>query len=86
MITDLYSINDKKIIPFLLISSEVKLMGTYVEGDSVYFNFTPKTKVIVLISCFYRKTAHPVQAKDLMDSVEAYRDIVRQAKTNVIDN
>lgn len=77
---NIYKTKDKQIAPFLLTQSEVSFLGTYEEGHTLYFQFSPEDKCTKLVNAFISKTAPLVQPKDLLDAIETYRDRVFEMK------
>ena len=77
---DIYESKDKQIVPFLLIQPSIKFLGTRIVGVIVYFKFSPLYKCQKLINEFTSRKAPLVQAKDLLDSVEAFRDRIFEMK------
>lgn len=75
-----YKTKDKQIVPFLLTQQEINLVGTEEERGILYFNFSPQDKCISLVNSFINKNAPFVQAKDLLEAVETFRDMVFQMK------
>lgn len=78
---EIYESKDKHISPFLLIQSEVDFLGTRVEGGIVYFQFSPSELCERLENSYLCGKAVKVQAKDLLDAVETYKNIVFQRKS-----
>lgn len=76
----IYECRDKNISPFLLIQKEITFLGTRVDNSIVYFQFSPKDKCEELVNQFSSRKAPLVQAKDLLDAVETYRDRVFEMK------
>lgn len=77
---DIFESRDKMLCPFLLIQPEVTFLGVKKEGSLVYFQFTPVDKCEDLANKFSSRKAPLVQAKDLLDAVETYRDRVFEMK------
>ncbi len=77
---DIYESKDKQVCPFLLIQPEIKYFGTRISNSVVYFQFSPEDKCRQLVNLFVSKNAPLVQAKDLLDAVETFRDIVFEMK------
>jgi len=80
MKTSIYESRDKQVCPFLLIQDEIKFLGTRNDGTTVYFQFSPFDKCTELINQFSSRKAPLVQAKDLLDAIETYRDRVFEMK------
>lgn len=77
---EIFESHDKQICPFLLIQKEITFLGTRVDNSIVYFQFSPKDKCEELVNQFSSRKAPLVQAKDLLDAVETYRDRVFEMK------
>lgn len=77
---DEFESKDKQITPFLLTQETVKFLGTRAVGAIVYFRFAPYNSCLQLVNDFITKKAPSVQPKDLLDAVEAYRDIIFEMK------
>lgn len=77
---DIYKSRDKQICPFLLTQTDVSFVGVVKEGPYVIFRFTPANKCEELVNRFLSRRAPLVQPKDLLDSVESYRDRVFEMK------
>ena len=75
-----YESKDKQIVPFLLIQPKIKFLGIKQEGFIVYFRFAPLKKCQQLVNDFMSRQAPLVQAKDLLDSVETFRDRIFEMK------
>lgn len=73
---DVFESKDKQVCPFLLIQSEISYLGTRISNSIVYFQFSPADKCRQLVNRFISKNAPLVQAKDLLDAVETFKDIV----------
>jgi hypothetical protein len=80
MNNEIYESRDKQICPFLLIQDEIKFLGTRVDNFIIYFRFSPFDKCIELVNQFSSRKAPLVQAKDLLDAIETYRDRVFEMK------
>lgn len=77
---DIYESRDKQIAPFLLIQKDITFLGTKLSNYSIYFQFSPFDKCQKLANQFTSRKAPLVQAKDLLDAVETYRDRVFEMK------
>ena len=77
---DYYESRDKQIIPFLLTQPEITFIGTRLEGSILYFQFLPRNICEQLANDFISRKAPLVQAKDLLDAVEAFRDRIFEMK------
>lgn len=75
-----YDSRDKQIIPFLLVQPDITLIGTRLEGSTLYFQFSPRDKCEQLVNNFISRKAPLVQPKDLLDAVEAFRDRIFEIK------
>ena len=75
-----YESKDKQIVPFLLIQPEIKFLGTRIFASIIYFQFSPATQCQQLVNQFMSRSAPLVQAKDLLDAVEAFRYRVFEMK------
>ena len=67
--------NDKTNAPFLLAASFnglVKFIGSYSSGTTLFWQFTPKDKVLVLLEQFQTKTEPHISAKDLFEAIETF--------------
>lgn len=74
-VEDLYIENDKVNAPFLLAASFnglVKFNGSYSNGTTLYWQFTPKDKALALLDQFQTKTEPYIPAKDLFQAIEAF--------------
>ena len=67
---------DKYLVPFLLIYPNIVFVGKEVVGTSVFFKFSPIDKVQEAINAYFNRNAPSVQPKDLLDSVERFRNEV----------
>lgn len=76
----IYECRDKNVSPFLLTQKEITFLGTKIDNSIVYFQFSPKDKCEELVNQFSSRKAPLVQAKDLLDAVETYRDRVFEMK------
>lgn len=76
----IYESKDKQIVPFLLIQSEVKFLGTRLDGLILYFQFSPLEKCQDPINAFMSRQAPPVDPKTLLDAVETFRDRIFEMK------
>lgn len=68
-------INDKVNAPFLLAASFnglVKFLGGHTQNGILYWEFTPKNKVQLLINQFGTKTEPHIPAKDLFEAIETW--------------
>ena len=77
---NLYESRDRQIVPFLLTCTEVNFSGTRIDGQVVYFQFSPYIDCEKLVNNFISRKANLVQPKDLLDAVEAFRDRVFEMK------
>ena len=77
---DTYESKDKQIIPFLLTQTEIKFLGTRLDGSILYFQFAPLDKCQQLVNGFIGRRAPLVQPKDLLDAVESFRDMIFEMK------
>lgn len=72
---DLHIENDKVNAPFLLAASFnglVKFIGSHSDGTTLYWQFTPKDKVLALLDQLQTKTEPHIPAKDLFEAIEAF--------------
>lgn len=76
----IYESKDKQIVPFLLIQSGIQFLGTRISNSVVYFQFSPTERCQQIVNQFISHSAPPVQAKDLLDAVETFRDRVFEMK------
>lgn len=77
--SNIHSESNKFLVPFLLLCDGVEFIGTEVAADStVYFKFSPASKVLEAINNYYQRNAQPIQPKDLIDAIEHYRDLVNR--------
>lgn len=79
---NIYESKDKQVVPYLLIQSNIKFVGKYADGKTIYFKFSPLKKCEELINKFISRQADPVQPKDLLDAVETFRELVFEIKNN----
>ncbi len=77
---NIFETKDKQITPFLLTQPNIKFLGTRVVGSIVYFRFVPYNTCSDLINAFITRKASLVQPKELLDAVEAFRDVVFEMK------
>ncbi|MFH1244450.1 MAG: hypothetical protein V1487_02690 [bacterium] len=77
---EIYESKDKNTVPFLLIQAEAEFLGTRVECGVVYFQFLPKELCERLVNAYLSGKAKEVQAKDLLNAVETYKNIVFQKR------
>ncbi|MFZ5366499.1 MAG: hypothetical protein ACOZBZ_04415 [Patescibacteria group bacterium] len=77
---DIFETKDKQLTPYLLIQPDVKFLGSKLLGTTIYFLFAPKDRCEKLVNAYLSRQAPLVQAKDLLDSVESYRDMVFEMK------
>lgn len=82
----IFESRDKQICPFLLIQPEITFLGTKITNSIIYFQFSPFDKCEQLVNQFSSKSAPLVQAKDLLDAVETYRDRVFEMKDKEYGN
>lgn len=73
---DVFESKDKQIVPFLFTQADIKFLGTKLVDDSLYFQFTPLERCTELVNAYVVRKAPMVQAKDLLDAIESFRDIV----------
>lgn len=83
---DIYESRDKQIVPFMLIQSNIKYLGTRREDQVIYFQFSPLEKCLELVNEFTSRKALPVQPKDILDAVETFRDRVFEMKNKEYGN
>lgn len=74
--------NDKCLVPFLMTCENINFLGSERRGEIVFFKFAPDEFVKEAIEKFYKRTAIPLQPKDLMDSVERFKKEVYRLKNN----
>lgn len=79
---DVYESKDKQIVPFLLTQKEISFIGTRVIYSTIYFQFIPFKKCTELVNLFTNKKAPLIQPKDLLDSVEAFKNRIFEMKGN----
>lgn len=77
---NIFETKDKQITPFLLIQPQIKFLGTRMEGFIVYFQFETLADCQKLVNEFSSRKAPLVQAKDLLDAVETFRDRIFEMK------
>ena len=77
---DVYESRDKQIVPFLLTQQDTQFIGTRRVDSVMYFQFTPLARCKTLVNLFVMKKAPLVQAKDLLDALESFRDMVFEMK------
>lgn len=73
---NIYESKDKQIVPFLLTQADIKFLGTRLDDSILYFKFSPLERCKTLVNDFIVRKAPLVQAKDLLDAIESYRDMV----------
>lgn len=78
--TDFFESKDKQIVPFLMVQDGITLQDIVFRDSIVYFYFSPLERCLSLVNQFMTRKAPPVQAKDLLDAVETYRDRVFEMK------
>lgn len=67
--------NDKVNAPFLLAASFngfIRFIGSYSNGSTLYWQFAPRNKVLVLLEQLQTKTEPHIPAKDLFEATEAF--------------
>lgn len=77
---NMFETKDKQITPFLLIQPQIKFLGTRLVGYTVYFQFEPLDACQKLVNDFSTRRAPMVQAKDLLEAVETFRDRIFEMK------
>lgn len=77
---DVYESSDKQIVPFLLTQQDIQFIGARQVDSVIYFKFTPLERCKELVNQFVTKKAPLVQAKDLLDALESFRDTVFEMK------
>ena len=79
---DIHLEKDKHLVPFLLTMEEegVQFLGTETQGPTVLFKFSPAKKCQNLVDQFYTNKAPKVSAKNLLRSLEQFRDIIYRHK------
>ena len=68
-------IKDKQVAPFLLAASfskMVKFEGKQLEGDVLYWLFSPEKEVNELVEKFYTKNEPHFPARDLFEAIETW--------------
>jgi hypothetical protein len=73
---------DSRLIPYLLACEEIKFVGTSLEGKTVYFGFTPKSKALQLIDQYFLNQSPHIPAKKLFDAIDEFRVILHREKNN----
>ena len=77
---NIYESRDKQASPFLLIQQGITFVGTRIDNQIVYFQFTPLDKCQKLVNDFMSKKAPLCQPKELLDAVETFRNRVFEMK------
>lgn len=77
---EIYKSKDKQVVPFLFTQEGVEFSGTEIQESLLYFKFVPKELCEKLEKEFLTRKAPPVQAKDLLDAVETFRNKVFSMK------
>lgn len=77
---EVYSTRDRQVVPFLFTQKEVNLVGTYLIGSTVYFQFEPGVIAQKLANQFIQRKAPLIQPKDLLDAVETFKNKVFELK------
>lgn len=77
---NVYESRDKQVCPYLLIQQGITFVGTRIENQIVYFQFSPLVKCQELVNQFSSRKAPLAQPKDLLDAVETFRDRVFEMK------
>lgn len=67
---------DKSIAAYLLISKDVKFLGTEGAGDVLYFKFSPADIAYARAEQFLAKQADLVQPKDFADASTTVIDLI----------
>lgn len=75
---DIHYEANKFLVPYLLLCDGITFEGTESRGGTVYFLFSPASKVLEAINKYYQRGAEPIQPKDLIDAIEHYRDLVHR--------
>ncbi|MBI2021808.1 hypothetical protein HYS93_02935 [Candidatus Daviesbacteria bacterium] len=86
-VEDLYIEKDKVNAPFLLAASFnglIKFKGSYSNGSVLYWQFTPKDKVLSLLDQLQTKTEPHIPAKDLFEAIGAFWKQVAKARNEGI--
>lgn len=77
---EIFESKDKQIVPFLLVQSGIKFLGTRLNGTILYFQFSPLKKCQDLTNDFMTRRAPPVDPKTLLDAVDSFRDRIFEIK------
>jgi len=80
MTSEIFESKDKQLVPYLLIQPGINFLGTRANNFTVFFQFSPKENCIELSNRFISRTAPLVQAKELLDAVETFRDRIFEMK------
>ena len=81
---DNYKTSDKNLSAFLLLQPDLKFVGSEMNAKGVvFFVFSPQDKAEDFSTAFYSKSASPLQAKDLLDSLKSITDIIFKEKRNL---
>lgn len=81
--------NDKIHAPFLLAASFnglIQFNGSHVQDSVLYWQFSPKDRVLQLIAQFRTKTEPHIAAKDLFEATETWWKQVAEMKNGEIKN
>ena len=68
-------VKDKQVAPFLLAASfseMVKFEGKQLEGDVLYWLFSPQKEVDELVQKFYTKQEPRLPARDIFEAIETW--------------
>lgn len=82
-------INDKVNAPFLLAASFnglVKFLGEHTQNGILYWEFTPKNKVQLLINQLRTKTEPHIPAKDLFEAIDTWWKQVAEIRNGEMEN
>lgn len=81
--------NDKVLSPYLLSCSYnglIKFEGSYLQNRILYFQFSPKAKVVELIDNFQTKTDQRIPAKDIFEAIKTFWLKIEESRNGEIKN
>lgn len=80
---EIYVEKDKYKAPYLLAASfqgRIQFCRFYIEGRTVYWEFSPREQALKLIDSFLLKQDPYIPAKDLFEAISYFWEVVSSAK------